>query len=54
MIFDARSIAVVGASHDPAKVGLSADVPHLQELEINPLLVGPESTIAVDVRGTIS
>jgi acetyltransferase len=33
---------------------LSAHVPHLQELEINPLLVGPESTIAVDVRGTLT
>jgi len=33
---------------------LTVDVPQLQELEINPLLVGAHGPVAVDVRGTLA
>ena len=32
---------------------LAADLPELAELEINPLLAGPDGVLAVDVRGTV-
>jgi hypothetical protein len=57
--FEATSVAVIGASADPSKVGgsfaaLAIAAPALAELEINPLLAGPDGARALDARGRLA